>query len=355
MKSIITFLALVFSFSLFAGNGKLSSVSIMTYNVENLFDTIHDKGKEDYTYLPKVIKDNSAEIQAYCKSLSKEHYKKSCLETDWTKDKLETKIKNIAKVIMTAQSGYGADILVFQEVENLNVLTMLVNKELSKFGYNYVTLLEGQDSRGIDIGMVSRFPVLSQKVHHLNLAPHSTRTTRPILEVTYAVAGKTVTVFGNHWPSQGNIDETRIVASEKLADIAKKSKSDLVIATGDFNTVKDDVINGIKENILPIFEDVEVKGRLFNNVEAKGTHWYKGEWDSLDKIFVLKRCLSKGKVSVNYKTFNIIKENFMVRDITWTNWDDNSTHQAYGVPHRSSTRHGGGYSDHLPVFVEIDL
>ena len=79
MKSIITFLALVFSFSLFAGNGKLSSVSIMTYNVENLFDTIHDKGKEDYTYLPKVIKDNSAEIQAYCKSLSKEHYKKSCL------------------------------------------------------------------------------------------------------------------------------------------------------------------------------------------------------------------------------------------------------------------------------------
>ena len=28
------------------------SFSVMTYNLENLFDTIHDEGKEDYTFLP---------------------------------------------------------------------------------------------------------------------------------------------------------------------------------------------------------------------------------------------------------------------------------------------------------------
>ena len=31
----------------------LKKVGVMTYNVENLFDTVHDKGKRDWEYLPK--------------------------------------------------------------------------------------------------------------------------------------------------------------------------------------------------------------------------------------------------------------------------------------------------------------
>ena len=29
-----------------------STFSIMSYNIENAFDTIHDEGKNDYDYLP---------------------------------------------------------------------------------------------------------------------------------------------------------------------------------------------------------------------------------------------------------------------------------------------------------------
>ena len=133
-----------------------------------------------------------------------------------------------------------------------------------------------------------------------------------------------------------------------------KSKSDLVIATGDFNTVEDDVLNGIKLNILPIFEDVEVKGRIHNRVSALGTHWYRGHWSSLDKIFVLKKSL-KRKISVNYKSFNIIKEQFMVRDLEWTDRATNQTSLSTGIPRRFNSKTGVGYSDHLPVLVEFNL
>lgn len=175
------------------------------------------------------------------------------------------------------------------------------------------------------------------------------------MEVEFQYGKKRITVFGNHWPSQGNIDETRILASEVLKQQALNSKSDLVVATGDFNTVSDDALNGIETNILPIFEDVEVKGRLFSKVSAKGTHWYRGHWESLDKIFVLKNSLKKNNIRVNYFSFEIIFEKFMVKDTEWTDWETNQVNFSYDVPIRFDSKTGEGYSDHLPVAVEFDI
>ena len=41
-------------------------VSLMTYNVENLFDTVHDEGKDDYAYLPLSVKQAHPEYLATC-------------------------------------------------------------------------------------------------------------------------------------------------------------------------------------------------------------------------------------------------------------------------------------------------
>ena len=42
-----------------------AEVSVMTYNVENLFDTVHDKNREDFTFLPLREKGKS-EVVAFC-------------------------------------------------------------------------------------------------------------------------------------------------------------------------------------------------------------------------------------------------------------------------------------------------
>src|SRR5690606_36364286 len=45
-----------------------SEVSVMAYNLENLFDTSHDEGKEDWTYLPLAFKCSSKQVQKYCQA-----------------------------------------------------------------------------------------------------------------------------------------------------------------------------------------------------------------------------------------------------------------------------------------------
>lgn len=359
MTKLILILTSILSFAAIASSSipavKKNTVSVMTYNLENLFDTKHDEGKQDWTYLPLSFKNSSAEVQAYCHSITNEWWRKDCLELDWSDEVVSQKIANLSKVILSYNNGKGADILVFQEVENINALKMLVNQGLRKHGYKYISLVEGPDTRGIDVGMISRLPIKKEKLHILNLAPHSHRTTRGILEVEFKLGSKRITIFGNHWPSQGNIDETRMVAGKVLKEATRKSRSDLIIATGDFNTSSDDELNAIETYILPVYTDVEVKGRKYSNVTAKGTHWYRGHWESLDKIFVAKKSIRKGRVKVDYRSFDILDRSFMLKDLEWTDYNTGTTQISHDIPNRFNIKTGKGFSDHLPVAIEIDL
>lgn len=355
MRILLAVVLVSFSLCGFSKDKILSNFSVMTYNLENLFDTKHDVGKKDWTYLPLEEKRTNPQVLVYCNGLKNEHYKKSCLNLNWDQNILNQKMFNLSQVLKSYNNGQSADILIFQEVENKLVLKELFKKHFKKTGHNYFTLIEGPDSRGIDVAVVSRFPILKSTSHELSLKPYSTRSTRPILEVELMVRNKHVTVFANHWPSQGNKDETRMIAAETLKKLALKSKSEVVIAAGDFNTVSDDLLNGLTTHILPHFEDVEVKGRHFNPQNPEGTHWYKGEWESLDKIYVLKNSLTKGHVRVNYAAFEIIYNDFMLKDLYWTDYDTGEQHFSMNVPYRFDSKTGNGYSDHLPVAVEFDL
>lgn len=345
-------LVLTLSFSL---SGFSKSISVMTYNLENLFDTEHDEGKEDYTYLPKKIKDASKVIQAHCRSLSNPYYRRTCFNLDWSERVLEAKISNISKVIRLHSKNrvQGPDILVMQEVENKNVLAILAKN----LNYKYLSLLEGEDSRGIDVAVLSQYPIVSEKIHNFSLKPYSSRKTRPILEVDIKVGSKIVSVFANHWPSQGNVDQTRLIASEVLKNKALKSKADLVIATGDFNTSSDDKVNGIRRNILPHFVDVETIGRQRGQAPVKGTHWYRGVWESLDRIFVRK----DDKEFIDYSSFEIVYHPFMLKEHTldMPNEDEDENQLLKpikeNIPNRFDPVNLTGFSDHLPVVIHFNL
>jgi endonuclease/exonuclease/phosphatase family metal-dependent hydrolase len=323
----------------------------MNYNAENLFDTVHDEGKEDYTYLPLSVKKASQEIQDYCNGLAVSSWRRSCLNTDWNEDVLAAKIKNLSRVIRAYNKGRGADIVVLQEVENKNVLEMLVNNGLKGLGYKYISLVEGPDSRGIDVGVLSRYPVVSENIHLIDLTGIA-KPSRGILEVKIKVGKKTITVFGNHWPSQHNPSEARFAASERLIELAHNADSNIVIATGDFNTTKKDLPNGI-ENLRGTFTDVEERSRklLFKKLWS-GTHWYKGHWGSLDKIFVLK---GSKKAKVKLRSFNILSYKFLLGEKKWTDRETGEVTIYRNVPYRFNLRNKTGYSDHLPIAVKLKL
>lgn len=52
MKRIFIIFFLLCSLPAFAQNARIGMYAIGFYNLENLFDTQHDEGKNDYEYLP---------------------------------------------------------------------------------------------------------------------------------------------------------------------------------------------------------------------------------------------------------------------------------------------------------------
>lgn len=332
------------------------SITIMNYNVENLFDEFHDEGKKDFTYLPKSLKDTSSEVKRFCSGIDNKNFREECFNLDWNTSVVETKLDNLAKVIKESNSGMGPDILVVEEVENISILKRLASRKiLSDLGYKYVSLIEGEDERGIDIGMISKFPIKSEKLHTLNLKnPNGTKIhTRGILEVEFNVDGKTITVLGNHWPSQAAPSEVRLKAAKQLVEIAMNSKSDLVVATGDFNTLPDEYPNGIKTHILPFFTNVEAVARNYKPLNP-GTHWYMTEWTSLDYLFVLNNKLN-GKTSIDYNAFSIQNFDFVVGPKRWVDRDSGDVTVYDGVPKRFNPVNKTGFSDHLSIIGTINL
>ena len=82
------------------------------YNLENLFDTIHDEGKNDYEYLP----DGGMK---------------------WNGLKYESKVKNMAYAVSQLGTDYdprGAACIGVAEVENIGCLYELCAEANSKYG-----------------------------------------------------------------------------------------------------------------------------------------------------------------------------------------------------------------------------
>lgn len=310
---------------------------VLQYNAENFFDTKFDEGTSDYTYLPQSVKRALPGHREYCESMTG-FYREQCLNLDWSEAKFTKKIINISRVIKSYdQSGKGPDVVVFQEVENVNALNKLVSKGLKGLGYQHQVLIEGDDSRGIDVGLISKYPVISSR-HHSVYVNGERLDTRGILEVTLDVNGQDVVIFCNHWPSQGNPSSERVASAKLLTQLASQKNADLILAVGDFNTISKD--SPYPFNYLDGFIDSEKEARKINPGLNPGTHFYKGEWDSLDRIFIYEGAGMKA----DYSAFDILTPSFMMKE---------DYHTGEMIPVRFDHETGEGYSDHLPVKIEF--
>lgn len=315
-------------------------ISIMTYNVENLFDTKDDPEKDDETYLPLLKKNKH--VQKKCRQARQAKWAKECLKTNWTQTKLKMKMKRLAQVIKSYKKD-GPDVLILQEVENISVLKDLNKKFL---GYPHVFLEEGPDKRGIDVGILSRLKNKSSSRLHLQklkakkgYPKAKVKATRGILEVTFQLPDdKSLTVFGLHFPSQGSPTEARRQALERLKSISEKTAG-LKIAAGDFNiTQSEDKREKLYTKLLS--QDWLVS-HLIGCKDCKGSNYYhrKREWSFLDAILFSKNFNNTWKVD---------PESIQV----WNKLEVQKNH--YGSPKKF---YGGeqrsGVSDHFPLVAEI--
>ena len=170
--------------------------SIAFYNVENLFDTIHDPGKNDHDFLPDG------------------RYR-------WGSRKYESKLLRLTQVLSSLSRErvpQGPACIGLAEVENARVLhDLLAQPSLSHYKYIHY---EGPDKRGIDCALLynPRFftPEKSFLQPYVYEEKDSAQRTRGFLTVQGKLAGDDVTFIVCHWPSRAAVSYYRERAGEQV-------------------------------------------------------------------------------------------------------------------------------------------
>lgn len=306
--------------------------SVAFYNLENLFDTIHDAGKNDHDFLP----DGS-----YA----------------WTGRKYEAKLKNLAKVLGEVSRDRvpeGPAVIGVAEVENSRVLADLVNQPAVS-NYKFVHY-EGPDRRGIDCALLydpDQFTLTGSKlVLSVPFEGDTVHLTRGFLIVDGQMAGERVCFIVNHWPSRGAESPVRVHAARQvraLADSLMRTDKKLkLIVMGDMN---DDPMDESMATLGARKYAKQVKKKEFYNpwwetLEDKGvgTLLYRGKWNLFDQI-VVSRPLLKARRGLKYDGNEVFIREYLF--------------QQDGKYKGSLLRtHGGrlwlnGYSDHLPTVIYL--
>ena len=307
---------------------------IMFYNTENLFDTIDDPLTDDKEFLPSG-------------------------KMNWTADKYNTKLAHITQVV---EAG-GFPILVgLCEVENKSVLNDLVKQPaLAAKDYAFIHF-DSPDERGIDVALIyqsSKFKVLASKSIPIVFDKEPDDKTRDILYVKGEVNGEVIHVFVNHWPSRSEGVEKTAPRRHNAANAVRIAvdsifavdKDAQIIIMGDLNDHPEDLSLTFWLKALPS-DSKKTDNSLYNLADVfakqgKGTHKYKGEWGTLDQIIVSRALFDKKGLYTKTDAAKVGEFDFLLSDDPkggkWTN-------RTY-----AGDKYLGGYSDHLPVYLNLYL
>ena len=330
--AVVAFLFVATSWAQGRKQPRYDLYSVAFYNLENLFDTVHDAGKNDYDFLPDG-------------------------RYTWGTRKYEAKLKNLARVLSELsreEVPQGPACIGVAEVENHRVLDDLLKQPLLS-QYKYVHY-EGPDKRGIDCALLydpTQFKVKHSKlVLSMPFQGDTTHLTRGFLIVDGELAGKRLCFIVNHWPSRGADSPVRVHAARQVKalkdSLFREDRKLKLVVMGDLN---DDPMDESLQTLGARKYPDEVKKREFYNPwwetledDGIGTLCYRGKWNLFDQILIT-RPLLKARRGLRYKGHEVFRPDYLFQ------------HGEYeGYPLRT---HGGrkwlnGYSDHLPTIIYLE-
>lgn len=322
-----------------AGAVSQNGFRVMFYNVENLFDTCDDSLKNDNDFLPDGF-------------------------MRWTDWKYREKLYNISKVI-TAVGGMESPALVgLCEVENDSTMYDLTKRSpLSVQEYDYI-ITQSPDERGIDVALLyqrHKFKLLDYKEYTISFSDKKRRPTRNILHAVGTTINKdTLDVFVCHFASrvsgtseteQARIESAQILRNRVDSILSIRHKPGIIIM-GDFNDQPND------ESLLKVLKAGPIKesissNDLYNLLFTKnkrgetGTYKYRGVWSVNDHMIVNGELLKEtNSVHIKNSSAKIYNEMFLLEEDL----------KYYGLkPFRTNLgpRYLGGFSDHLPIFMDL--
>ena len=311
-KSLMTLGVLaLFVLMAYGQEKKFALYSVAFYNMENLFDTIHDEGKNDYEYLPNGT-------------------------NQWNTMKYKAKLKNMSEILSllsTDKLPMGPAIIGVSEIENYRVLEdILKQPALADRGYRYVHY-EGEDQRGVDCAFFYNpklFELTNSKLVPYVYINDTVHKTRGFLIASGNIADEKMHFIVNHWPSRAAASPARERAGEQVRAIKdsllREDSAAKIVIMGDMN---DD----------PMDKSMAVA------LGAKRKPADVGPTDLYNPIVFTGNLLGTDRSTLKFYKHEIFSRDFMFQ----------KEGKYKGYPKR--TQAGGvwlnGYSDHLPTIIYL--
>jgi endonuclease/exonuclease/phosphatase family metal-dependent hydrolase len=315
----------------------MKKMTVMFYNVENLFDTYDDPETQDEDFTPTG-------------------------KLRWDEKKYKTKLEHTAQVIDSVGGLGFPSIIGFAEIENKKVLDDLIKKTNLKKGAYAIVHRESPDKRGIDVALFYDKKLFKEiatenlSVYDKNLGDYFTRD---ILYVDLLFNNEEhLHVFVNHWPSRRdgkNVTESkRLYAGEMLRkrinEIMAKDNSAKIITMGDFNDSPEDLslVQNLQAKNLPVDNTDLFNPFVKIEKEGLGSVFFEGAYNAFDQIMLSRSLLLESQKGLSYE-LNSAKT-FRGGFVTFK---DPKTGLLRPNRTYSGEKYHGGYSDHLAVSIEL--
>ncbi len=305
----------------------LNELRMISYNLQNFFDAEDDGDEYD-------------EFREFSKL--------------WNQNKYAARVEQLFELLKTPPFSTSS-IIFFEEIENEQILKTLLDKGLAKRGFLYYGCVNS--GTPLSIGFIS-------KVKPMAITSNATDTSRAVLGFETFINNEQVFVYVLHAKSQLGDEEESRWERKKLATLLKFLIQDReganIIILGDFNEqfsydadleygyvpiglyTKEEIDDSLSVAITGDERKLE-NGVLYSPyldkslpLNGEGTYYYKGEWSMLDNV-ILSPPLKDDK-GLSFKRFYIVKNEELLDK---------------GVPYRYDMEKGKGYSDHLPIAVDI--
>jgi len=307
---------------------------VVFYNTENYFDCRHDSLKSDEEFLPGGIR-------------------------GWTPSRYFHKAGNIARVLAAVGEDEFPEIVGLAEVENDACLkTLVYSSPLKNAGYSFVHE-ESEDPRGVDVCLLYNrymFQLIDHQVLNITFEGEPFKKTRAILHVWGKTSsGDSLHLYVCHFPSRlGGETESetyrRQVAKRLRSSVdsvfAQQPKANIVIM-GDFNDFPSNLsLSTDLQASDPLKAPAEA--RLYNlmlpldGVPGIGTNKQQSDWGILDQLIVSTNLLVKTSGA------HIFSPDFLLQEDE--RWLGKKPFRTY-----NGMVYQGGYSDHLPVWLDLSF
>ena len=334
-KALLLLVATLLCLSAFSKGKK--ELTVVFYNVENLFDTINQPDKRDGDFTPQG-------------------------KLNWDTKRYHDKVSKLSYVLSSINKEVLPGIIGLCEVENRNVIEDLIDQERLKKGKYKIVHDESPDKRGIDCALIYRkdeFKYLKHKTINIEFPWDKEYKTRDILYVQGLVGKKdTLNIFVNHWPSrrggQEKSEPNRIYVAMQLKkaidNIQEENPFAKIIIMGDFNDEPTDkaIIETLNADNNKNTTNPMGLYNLMYDIQAngEGSYNYKDDWNMLDNLIVSNSLLGDAK---GFKTKHNAGNIYRNKHICFKNNKGIYTpSRTYGGP-----RYYGGFSDHFPVYFKI--